>query len=40
MTKELSVLGIFFSSEGLNGGDGGGGGTSITVNTSFFGFVT
>ena len=36
MTKELSVLGIFFSSEGLNGG----GGTSITVNTSFFGFVT
>ena len=37
MTKELSVLGIFFSSEGLNGG---GGGTSITVNTSFFGFVT
>ena len=39
MTKELSVLGIFFSSEGLNGG-GGGVGPSITVNTSFFGFVT
>ena len=38
MTKELSVLGIFFSSEGLNGE--GGGGTAITVNTSFFGFVT
>ena len=38
MTKELSVLGIFFSSEGLNGD--GGGITAITVNTSFFGFVT